>query len=129
VATKTINPWQWQERFGFSQAVEVTGADRVLYLAGQASVDETGAPQHAGDMGGQIGQTFDNLERVLSEASMSLENVVRLHYFTTDMEAYFGAMETVMSRLGSHRPASTLVAVTRLALPELLVEIEATAVG
>jgi 2-iminobutanoate/2-iminopropanoate deaminase len=127
--TKTINPWQWQEQFGFAQAVETTGAERVVYLAGQASVDENGGPLHAGDMAAQIDQTFDNLERVLSEAGLGLENVVRIHYFTTDMEAYFGAHETVMKRLGSHRPAGTLVAVSRLALPDLLVEFEATAVA
>ncbi len=80
-------------------------------------------------MAAQLDRTFDNLERVLSDSGLGLENVVRMHYFTTDMEAYFGAFETVVRRLGSTRPASTLVAVSRLALPELMIEIEATAVG
>jgi enamine deaminase RidA (YjgF/YER057c/UK114 family) len=127
--TKAINPWQWQEQFGFSQAIEVTGAERVVYCAGQASVDEDGAPVHAGDMAAQMNQTLDNLERVLSEAGMSLANVVRIDYFTTDMDAYFGAFGTVVQRLGDARPAGTLVAVSRLAFPELLVEFQATAVA
>ena len=41
---RTINPWTWQERFGFQQANEVTGAERVLYCAGQTSVDGNGNP-------------------------------------------------------------------------------------
>ena len=47
---KPVNPWTWQEQFGFSQAIEVGGAKRVLYCAGQTSVDAEGVPMHARDM-------------------------------------------------------------------------------
>jgi enamine deaminase RidA (YjgF/YER057c/UK114 family) len=129
--TQTINPWTWQDQFGFAQAVEESGAQRVLHCAGQASVDENGQLLHAGDVAAQIGQAFDNLERVLQEAGMTLADVVRLTYYTTDMDAYLGAMGTVVQRLeaGGCRPASTLVQVARLVYPEMTVEIEATAVA
>ena len=51
---RKINPWKWQDQYGFSQGIEVTNASRVLYCAGQASVDDTGKPVHAGDMRKQI---------------------------------------------------------------------------
>ena len=51
---RRINPWNWQDQYGFSQAIEVSNASRMLYCAGQASVDDTGKPVHVGDMRKQI---------------------------------------------------------------------------
>ena len=53
---RKINPWKWQDKHAFSQAIEVSGSSRVLYCAGQASVDESGSPVHVGDMRKQIEQ-------------------------------------------------------------------------
>ena len=127
---KTINPWDWQNHLGFSQAIEVTGAQRVLYCAGQASMSAEGRPLHEGDMRAQLGQALDNLEAVLRSAGLSLSEVVRLNYYTTDIESFFAAYEVALSRLKNAgiQPASTLLGVSRLAFPELLIEIEATAV-
>jgi enamine deaminase RidA (YjgF/YER057c/UK114 family) len=127
--SRVINPWTWQDQFGFVQAHEVSGARRVLYCSGQTSVDGDGNPIHEGDMRAQIGQALDNLETVLGEAGLDLANVVRLNYYTTDVDAFFGAYEVVASRLGASgaRASSTLLGVARLAFPPLLVEIEATA--
>ena len=127
---KTINPWDWQNHLGFSQAIEVTGAQRVLYCAGQASMSADGRPLHAGDMRAQIGQALDNLEEVLRSAGLSLSDVVRLNYYTTDIESFFAAYEVALGRLkdAGIQPSSTLLGVSRLAFPELLIEIEATAV-
>jgi enamine deaminase RidA (YjgF/YER057c/UK114 family) len=85
---------------------------------------------HAGDMQAQLGRSFDNLEAVLESAGARLCDVVRLNYYTTDVSGLFGAWEVVAERLGGAkcRPASTLLGVTALAFPELLIEIEATAV-
>ena len=82
-----INPWTWPDAFGFSQAIEVRGAQRVLYCAGQTSVDAEANPLHAGDMAAQIQQALDNLEAVLAQAGLQLVHVVRLNYYTTDMAA------------------------------------------
>lgn len=128
---RVINPWTWQDAFGFVQAHEIAAGERVLYCAGQTSVDENGAPLHAGDMVAQANKALDNLETVLRAADMTLENVVRLNYYTNDVDAFFQAAEQVGPRLAGAgcRPASTLLGVERLAFPELMLEIEATAVA
>ena len=127
---RAINPWDWQNQLGFSQAIEVRAAQRVLYCAGQASMSADGRPLHAGDMRAQIGQALDNVEVVLKSAGLSLSDVVRLNYYTTNVDDFFAAYEVVLRRLkdAGIQPSSTLLGVSRLAFPELLIEIEATAV-
>ena len=126
---RIVNPWTWQEQFGYVQANEISGVERVLVCAGLASVDSDGQPLHEGDMGAQVGQALDNLETVLGEAGFTLADVVRLNYFVTDVDAFFEAGEIYGARLAQAgcKPASTLLGVSRLALAPLLVEIEATA--
>jgi enamine deaminase RidA (YjgF/YER057c/UK114 family) len=127
---RIVNPWTWQDQWGFVQANETSGGERVLLCAGQASVDADGQPLHEGQMGAQIAQALDNLETVLSEAGFALADVVRLNYYVTDVDAFIQAGEVYGAKLAQAgcRPASTLLEVSRLALPPLLVEIEATAV-
>ena len=127
---RIINPWTWQDQYGFVQANEVRGAQRILICAGQTSVDADGNPVHVGDMAGQIKQTLDNVETVLKEAGFKMSDVVRLNSYTTDVDSFFEAYEVVGKRLAetSCKAASTLLGVQRLAFPELLVELEATAV-
>ena len=129
--TKAINPWSWQERLHFSHAIDASGAARVLFCAGQTSVDAEGRVLHPGDMAAQLDRAFDNLETVLRQAGLTLANVVRLNYYVTDMEAFAAARATIAARLGALavKPSGTLLGITRLAQPELLVEIEATAVA
>jgi enamine deaminase RidA (YjgF/YER057c/UK114 family) len=127
---RIVNPWTWQDQMGYVQANDVSGAQRTIFLAGQGSVDEEGAPVHPGNMEAQLNQTLDNVETVLREAGAGLSDVVRLNIYTTDVDGFFEAYGTVAGRLAQAgcRPASTLLGVTRLAYPEMLVEIEATAV-
>ncbi len=125
------NPWTWQDQFGFVQAHVVSGVGRTIHCAGQTSVDSEGNPLHGGDMAAQVRQSLGNLEVVLRESGCGLADVVRLNYYTTDVDGFFPAMmEVLVPRLGEAgcRPASTLLEVSRLALPPLLVELEATAV-
>ena len=127
---RTVNPWTWQDRFGFVWANELKAMKRVLVCSGQISVDRDGNPIHSGDMLAQVNQALDNLEVVLDGAGMRMADVVRLNYYTTDVDAFVGAAEVLGGRLagsGCH-PASTLLGVQRLAFPDLLIEIEATAV-
>ena len=126
---KAINAWEWQDALGFSQAIEVREGRRILYCSGQASMDGEGRPAYPASMRDQIKQSVDNLERVLREAGFDLADVVRLNYYTTDVDQFFNAFEVVKDRLADAgcKPASTLLGVTRLAFPELMVEIEATA--
>jgi len=128
--TTRVNPWQWQDGYGFSQAIEVRGGQRVLYCAGQTSVDGDGNPLHAGNMDAQMATALDNLETVLRHAGLSLRNVVRLNYYTTNITAFFAAAHVLGPRLQSAgiQPAGTLLGVASLFHPDILVEIEATAV-
>lgn len=129
MAQRRVNPWKWQDQFAFSQAIDVSGATRTLYCAGQASVDGEGRPMHAGHMDAQLDQAFRNLATVLEAAGFTLGDVVRLNYYTTDIDAFFQAQDVVARHLGAagSQPAGALLGVSRLAFPDLLVEIEATA--
>ena len=96
-----INPWTWLDQFGFVQANAVADGNRVIYCAGQTSVDDDGNPARNGDMAGQLDQALDNLETVLGQAGATLADVVRLNYYVTDLEAFFRARRP--SRRGSLR--------------------------
>lgn len=126
---RVINPWTWQDNFGFSQAVETTGAQRILFCAGQTSNDADGNPVHVGDMRGQISQALDNLETVLAESGFALSDIVRLNMYTTDVDLFLQNYDALVSRLAAAgvRQSATLLGVTRLAFPEFMIELEATA--
>jgi enamine deaminase RidA (YjgF/YER057c/UK114 family) len=131
VERTAVNPWTWSLDFGFNQGEVVEGATRVLFCSGQTSVDENGAPQHAGDMAAQISLAADNLEAVLRAAGMDFGNIVRLNFYTTDPDAFMANAEALGARTGAAgvAPPGTLLGVARLAFPELMIEIEAPAVA
>jgi enamine deaminase RidA (YjgF/YER057c/UK114 family) len=116
-------------RFGFDQAQLVEGHQRVLVCSGQTAVDADGNPQHPGDMAAQLRLALDNLEAVLEGAGVALANVVRLNVYTTDVDTLLQHFAMLTDRFGGAdgRFASTLLGVARLAVPQLLVELEATA--
>jgi enamine deaminase RidA (YjgF/YER057c/UK114 family) len=124
-----VNPWEWSTKLGYNQAEMITGVSRQLICAGQTSVDGDGTPQHFGDMRGQISLALDNLEAVLKDADMNLSNVVRLGVYATDVDDALRNFDVLGLRFGPYRvaPPMTLLGVTRLAIPGLLFEIEATA--
>jgi enamine deaminase RidA (YjgF/YER057c/UK114 family) len=124
-----VNPWQWQDQFGFVQANALSGAERVVFCAGQTSTDADGKALHAGDMRAQVAKALDNLEVVLRQAGLGLADVVRLNYYVTDIQEFFGASDVLAEQFQAAgcRPASTLLGVAALAFPEFMVEIEATA--
>ena len=126
-----VNPWKWQDQFGFSQGALVSGAQRVLYCAGQTSVDADGHPLHPQDMSAQLARAFDNLETVLRAAGMTLGNVVRLNYYVTNVPAYLKSSADLAQRLAAAgcKPPGTLLGVAALFHPDIVVEIEATAVA
>ncbi|MFI9194019.1 RidA family protein [Streptomyces californicus] len=126
-----VNPVTWSVNLGFNQGELVSGQTRTLYIAGQTATDDEGKPRHEGDMAAQLALSIDNLEAVLSEAGMSLANLVRLGVCTTDVDFLLRHYGSLAGRLGAAgvAPASTVLGVTRLALPGLLVELEGTAVA
>ncbi len=126
---RIINPWTWQDQFGFVQANEVTDAERTLFTAGIVSVDQDGNLLHPGDMERQIDQTLDNMETLVRQAGFQLSDVVRFTYYTTDVEAFASAGHVLGTRLADAacRPATSLIGVAALFHPDCVVEIEAVA--
>lgn len=125
-----VNPWTWQEPLGFAQAVSVDHPTAVLTCAGQASVDAEGAVVHADDMAGQLAQALDNIDQLLEAGGFERTDVVRVTIFVTDIGAYYGAQHVFIDHFaGRGIPvAASLIGVTGLALPGLMVELEATAI-
>ncbi len=125
---RDVNPWEWSKTFGFSQAVEINGADQVLICSGQTAIAEDGSPPATSDMGEQVQKAFENLGAVLEDAGLNASDVVRVNYYTTDVDeltAVLGPLAAAFFR--DNLPASTLLGVARLAFPQLKIEIEATA--
>jgi enamine deaminase RidA (YjgF/YER057c/UK114 family) len=127
VQRTSINPWTWSLNYGFNQAELIEGHRRELICSGQTAIDAAGHPQHAGDMRSQISMALDNLEAVLTKAGMTFVNIVRLNIYTIDVDETSKHFDVLRTRLGV-TPAMTLLGVTRLAFPELMIELEATAV-
>lgn len=127
---RAINPWTWQDEFGFVQANEVRGFERVLVISGQTSLDADGNVGSPDDMAGQLSSAIDNLETVLQQADMTLANIVRLNFYTTDMDRFLSVSHGVLSaRLSGVQYATTYLGIASLAVPGLLLEIEATAMA
>jgi len=126
-----VNPWPWSLEFGFNQAELIEGHTRQLVVSGQTAMSPEGTPLHPGDMAAQVGAALDNTEAVLTAAGMSLANVVRLNTYTTDVDELFANYGVLAERLRAAgvAPPGTLLGVSRLAYPELLVEIEVTALA
>ncbi|MFJ5934226.1 RidA family protein [Streptomyces sp. NPDC093071] len=126
-----VNPVTWSKELGFNQGELVSGHTRTLYVSGQTATSREGRPEHDGDMAAQLALGIDNLEAVLAEAGMSLANLVRLNVYTTDVDLLFPHYGVLAARLGAAgvAPATTMLGVTRLAIPGQMVELEGTAVA
>ena len=115
---------------GFSQVVVASGT-RAIYTAGQVSIDERGATVGAGDLAAQATQAMRNVGLALAAAGASYADIVKI---TTYVVNYRPEHRAVIGKARAPffanrtPPASTLVGVSALALPEWLVEIEAVAV-
>jgi enamine deaminase RidA (YjgF/YER057c/UK114 family) len=127
---KPINPTTWSTHLGFDQAELIEGQQRVLLCSGQDAVDAEGNPQHPGDMAAQITLAVDNLEAILGDAGMHLANVVRLNAYATDLDELLKHWSSLTDRFDRSDGgfATTLLGVSQLPAPGLLVMLEATAV-
>lgn len=124
-----VNPWSWSLNLGYNQAEIIEGAKRQLNCAGQTAVDAEGNPQHPGDMRGQMTLALENLESVLKAANMGLTNITRLSIYTTDVDETLKNFDVLGAQFGpmGAAPPMSLLGISRLAIPSLLFEIEATA--
>ena len=123
-----INPWTWQDRRGFTQAWRVEAPAAILFVSGQVPLDDDGNLVAPDDFDGQARRTFENLGRVLDEAGGTFGDIVKVTVYLTDMARLpdYGRIKAEYIR--GRPPASTAVGVTALAIPGLMIEVEATAV-
>jgi enamine deaminase RidA (YjgF/YER057c/UK114 family) len=128
VEKRQVNPWSWQDRFGYSQAWRVDGAESTVYLAGQGPISADGELVGEGDFAAQVRQTFANIRTVLEHADASLDAVVKLNVYLTDigqLREYGRIRAEVMP---GPPPAGTAVQVGALAVPGMMIEVDAVAV-
>jgi enamine deaminase RidA (YjgF/YER057c/UK114 family) len=124
-----FNPWSYQEKFGYAQAVEVKNATSTLYCAGQAAINADGQPSED-QMEGQLVQALENLEMVISNAGYQCQDIVRLNIFTTSATDFFNSFQVFTDWISEHgvKEAMTLLEVKGLAFDTLKIELEATVV-
>ena len=115
----------WEPIVGYSRAVRV---DRHVHVAGTTATDAEGRVVGAGDPGAQARYALQKIRGALEQAGASLEDVVRTRIFVTDISQWEAVGRAHGEIFGSIRPAATMVEVSRLIAPELLVEIEAEAI-
>jgi enamine deaminase RidA (YjgF/YER057c/UK114 family) len=113
---------------GYSQSIKVTGAQTLLFLAGQVAYDKDGSPKHRGDFTAQAREVFGAIKKLVEAGGGTLADVVKITTFVTDVR-YRPEFRTVRDEFfGAKGPASTMVEVSKLAHPDYLIEIEAVAV-
>jgi 2-iminobutanoate/2-iminopropanoate deaminase len=120
----TLEP-DWYEPYRISQAIRANG---LIFVSGQAGIDESGSTVAPGDLEAQGRQAFANLARVLGAAGASLSDVVKVTIMVTDMSQLDVIIKLRKDYFSEPYPADTLLQVARLAQPDWLIEIDAIAV-
>ncbi|HXV85168.1 MAG TPA: RidA family protein [Gemmatimonadales bacterium] len=115
----------WEKKYGYSRAVQV---GNVVAVAGTTAVDETGAVIGAGSPYQQARFIYQKIGRALQEAGASLSDVVRVRTFVVDITRWEEVARAQGEVFSDVRPAATLVQVSALVRPDLLVEIEVDAI-
>jgi enamine deaminase RidA (YjgF/YER057c/UK114 family) len=112
----------------YSQAVKVTGAQTVLFLAGQVAYDDKGNPAHRGDFASQARAVFRAVKAQVEAGGGTMQSIVKVNTYLTDIRHRADLVPIREEFFGKKTPASTLVAVAALAHPDWLIEVEAIAV-
>jgi 2-iminobutanoate/2-iminopropanoate deaminase len=108
--------------------VRVDNPSSLIFLSGQLSRDANGQLVGRGDMAEQTRQAIRNMETVLRAAGASLQNIVSLTVYTTDIREFQAIVAARMEFFRDQLPTSTIVEVNHLADPGLLIEFQAMAV-
>ena len=112
----------------YSQAVKVTGAQTILFLAGQVAYDEKGQPAHRGDVVAQAREVFRSIKAQVEAGGGTMASIVKINTYLTDIRHRTELIPVREEFFGKKSPASTLVGVAALAQPDWLIEVEAIAV-
>jgi len=119
----SVSPYE--DVIGFSRAVRVGD---LVFVSGTVAWGADGKLVGAGDVYAQAKQTLANIEGYLREVGATLRDVVRTRIYLTDMSRWREVARAHREAFGDVRPASSMLEISRLAEPEMLVEIEAVAV-
>lgn len=126
---KFINPDTLPAGRGYSSVVEVSHA-RTVYISGQIAMNKEGKVVGTGDMAAQTKQVFENIKLALEAASVDFNHVIKLTFFLTDISQMPAVREIRDQYINkANPPASSAVEVRRLIRDDLLIEVEAIAVG
>lgn len=118
----------WEQKVGFSQCIRFEGGP-LLFLSGQVSLDADGQLVGRDDLRLQARTAFNNISDLLHAGGSSMESIIKLTYFVTDMSQWSIVQEVRAEFFPTYFPASTTVEVSRLHRPEYLIEIEAIALA
>lgn len=122
--TGIASPYSWDSPFHYSQATVHNG---VVYVSGQAALGSDGSIVGEDDFEAQAHQVFANLKTVLTAAGSDLSKVFKVNIYMTDMTNFPTIIECREKYFSQPYPADTTVEVTALAIPGLLLEIDAIA--
>lgn len=116
----------WESLVGYSRAVR---AGRLVVVSGTTATNEKGEVVGEGDAYRQTVQCLENIQAALGQLGLGLSAVVRTRIFVTDIRRWQEYGRAHAEFFGDIRPATSMVEVSRLIAPEMLVEIEADAVA
>lgn len=130
-----VNPTEWGLKWSLNQAEIVTGASRHLHCSGQVALEEDSTAEMGlrvvgeDDIREQMSCALAHIDSILDRAGMSRENLTSLRFFTTDVDGFLENYDVYSVWIGEAgiMPPQTLLGVNRLVLPQLMIEIEATA--
>ena len=121
---------QLRGRYLFSPVVVIKAADHAhIYVAGKTSIRLDGSIGCVGDLRGQIGLVCDAVRASVEYVGATLDDVVRTVTYVLDIDAYYAVAEERYKYFNNRLPTNTLLAVSRLAHPDMLIEIEAEAIA
>lgn len=122
---KIFSGTPWEPLVGYARAVQV---GETVYVSGTTGTDPSGKVLAPGDAYAQTVQTIRNIENALKRLGLSLEHVVRTRIYLTEIDRWQDVAKAHAEFFGQVHPATSLIGVSRLVDPEMLVEIEAVAV-